>query len=385
VKLMRQDLVKTREAAYLAASLLNVVRSAQLGTNGDGAASGRILSEQDQRDLFLKLVDEVTAYSAPTPITNFTPEYDAARSLAMVIRQMPNELKAYAADRAVSVDKKLDDLIGQTQQPLADWQRYQATITSAPVETALDSVTEAPAQMRDYLYQQVASRIATSGDTARARQIISERVSNPAQRQVALQSLLQQEVNSAADKGRYEEAFRLLSKMPAGAERAAMVTTILDQLGPGVKKQLALQYLVQGKNMITAAPRAEDQEQMHSLLVLARVFARYDVNQAFEIVEPLLEQFNEVSAAAVTMNGFDRNYYREGELITSNENPIAQMANLFSETLAECAMHDFDRAKTTAEGLNRLEVRIRAFLLIAQRTMDIPLEPEEPMGYNSNE
>ncbi len=124
---------------------------------------------------------------------------------------------------------------------------------------------------------------------------------------------------------------------------------------------------------------------MHSLLVLARVFARYDVNQAFEIVEPLLEQFNEVSAAAVTMNGFDRDYYREGELISSNDNPVAQMAHQFSDTLATLAMFDFDRAKTTADGLNRLDVRIRVFLLIAQHTMEIPLEPEEPMGYNSHE
>ena len=153
----------------------------------------------------------------------------------------------------------------------------------------------------------------------------------------------------------------------------------------GVKKQLALQYLAQGRNIISSSPRAEDQEQMNNLLALARVFARYDVNQAFEIVEPLLEQFNEVSAAAVTMNGFDRKYFSEGELVSSNDNPITQMANAFSDTLATLAMFDFDRARITAEGLNRLDVRIRAFLFIAQQTMEIPLEPEEPMGYNSNE
>jgi hypothetical protein len=363
-----------------------VVRSTQVVTssNGDGAASGRIISDQDYRDLFLKLVAEVMSYSSSST-AGYTPEHDAMRSLAAVIRQMPNELKTYAADRAASVDKKVFELIGQTDQPLADWQRYQTTINSAPVETALESVTEAPVQMRDYLYQQVATRIATSGDMARARQIVSEHVTNPAQRQVALYTLQQQEVNSAVEKGRYEEALRLLGKFRSATERDGMVTQILDQLSPGVKKQLALQYLAQGKNMITSGPRAGDQEQMHNLLALARVFARYDVNQAFEIVEPLLDQFNEVSAAAVTMNGFDRDYYREGELINSNDNPLAQMANQFSDTLATLAMFDFDRAKIAAEGLNRLDVRIRVFLLIAQRTMEIPLEPEEPMGYNSSE
>ena len=239
--------------------------------------------------------------------------------------------------------------------------------------------------MRDYLYQQIATRFATSGDMARARQILSEHVTNPTQRQTALYNLQQQEVNSAANKGRYDEALRLLGKFRSGAERDALVTQILDQLNPGVKKQLALQYLAQGKDMITSTPRAANQEKMHNLLVLARVFARYDINQAFEIVEPLLDQFNEVSAAAVTMNGFDRDYYRDGELISSNDNPVAQMANQFSDTLATLAMFDFDRAKTTADGLNRLDMRIRVFLLIAQHTMEIPLEPDEPMGYNSHE
>ena len=386
-KVMRQDLVKTREAAYLAASLLSTVRSTQsvTFTNGERVTSARMLSDEDYRDLFLKLVDEVMSYSSPTPITNYTPEYEAVRSLASVIRQMPTEMKTYAADRAASVDKKLVELIGPSEQPIVDWQRYQTTVNSAPLETALDSVTEAPAQMRDFLYQQVAARIATSGDMARARQIVSEKVSNPVQRQAALFTLQQQEVNAAAEKGRYDEALRLLSKFRASAERNALVTQILDQLNPGVKRQLALQYLAQGKNIITSSPRAEDQEQMQNLLALARVFARYDVNQAFEIVEPLLAQFNEISAAAVTMNGFDREYYREGELVTSNENPVAVLASQFSDTLATLAMFDFDRAKTTADGLNRLDVRIRAFFFIAQRTMEIPLEPEEPMGYNSNE
>ena len=384
-KLLREDLVKTREAAYLAASLMNVARTTQAVTfNGDGATTVRMLSDEDFRDLFLKLVDEVMSYSSPSPITNYTPEYDAARSLAVVIRQMPNELKMYAGDRAASADRKVVELIGQTEQQLGDWQRYQSTITSTPVETALESVTEAPVQMRDYLYQQIATRIATAGDIPRARQIVSEHVKNPAQRQSALHNLQQQEVNSAAEKGRYEEALRLLGKFRSGAERDALVTQILDQLSPRVKKQLALEYLAQGKNMITSAARAENQEKMHNLLTLARVFARYDVNQAFEIVEPLLDQFNELSAAAVTMNGFDRDYYREGELINSNENPVAQMANHFSDTLATLAMIDFDRAKTTADGLNRLDVRIRVFLLIAQRTMEIPLEPEEPIGYGHN-
>ena len=383
-KVTRQDLAKTREAAYLAASLLNVIRSSQVVTNnGDGPSTSRLLSDDDYRDLFLKLVAEVMSYSPPSTAI-YTPEHDAVRSMAASIRQMPTELKMYASDRAVTIDKKIAELLGQADQTVTDWQKYQTAVNSAPVENALDSVAEAPAQMRDYLYQQVATRVANSGDLTRATQIISERMTSPQQRQMALHSLQQQAVTSAADKGRFDEAMRLLSKFRPGPERDDLVTQVLDQLGRGVKKQLALQYLSQGKNLITSSPRAENQQQMYSLLALARIFARYDINQAFEIVEPLLGQFNEVSAAAVTMNGFAQDYYRDGELITSNENPISETANQFSETLAALSMFDFDHAKTAAEGINRLDVRVRIFLLMAQRTMGVPLEPGEPTGYGSN-
>lgn len=385
-KLVRQDLIKTREAAYLTASLLNLVRSSHTvaKNNGDGAVTSRLLSDDDYRDLFLKLVGEVMSYSLPSPMV-YTQDLDAVRSLASVIRQMPAELKTYAVDRAPAVEKKLAQLIGQADQLSYDWQKYQTAINVPSVDTALESVAEAPAQMRDYLYQQVATRVANSGDMARARQIISERMTSPSQRQTALHALQQQAITSAADKGRFDEALTLLSKLRPGAERDGLVTQVLDQLEPGIKKQLALQYLVQGKNLITSSPRAENQEQMYSLLEIARIFASYDLNQAFEIVEPLLGQFNEVSAAAVTMNGFNQDYYRDGELITSSENPISETANQFSETLATLAMFDFDRAKTAAEGINRLDVRIRIFLLMAQRTMAISLEPDEATAYNSNE
>ena len=131
--------------------------------------------------------------------------------------------------------------------------------------------------------------------------------------------------------------------------------------------------------------RAEDDEQMQTLLAISRALAPHDLNRAFQIVEPLIEQFNEISAAAVTMNGFGQQYYNDGEMIMSNENPVANNANQLSDTLATLAMFDFDRAKRDAEGINRVDARIRVFLMIAERTLEIRLasdEPDEPNYYD---
>ena len=383
-KATQQDLMKSREAAYLASSLLNVVRYSQAATINKGTDTpvSRLLSNDEYRELFLKIIAEIMSYSPPSA-TLYSPELDAARNLAGVIRQMPADLKTYAPDRAAAVDVKIAELIGTVAPPAQDWQKYQTAVNSASVDAALEAVPEAPQHMRDFLYQHVATRVANSGDVARAKQIISERITDPTQRQSALMTLQQQAVTSAAEKERFDEALRLLSGFRPGPERDNLVIQTLDQIGRGVKKQLAMQYLSQGKNLIGPAGRARNSQQMYSLLALSRTFARHDINQAFEIVAPLLDQFNEISAAAVTMNGFNHDYYRDGELIRGDDNPISNTADQFSETFASLAMFDFERAKTAADGINRLDVRLRVFLLMAERTMGLQLEPDEPTGYNS--
>src|SRR5436190_14183511 len=231
--------------------------------------------------------------------------------------------------------------------------------------------------MRDFLYQQVANRIATAGDVPRARQIVADRISNPSQRKQALYVLQSQAVTSAAEQGRFDEALRLLSKFRPGPERTNLINQILDYFNSGVKKSQAVQYLEQAKNLVTTSIRAEDDDQMETLLAIARALAPHDLNRSFQIAEPLVDQFNEMSAAAITMNGFGQQYYRDGELITSNQNPVAAAAGSLADTLATLAMFDFDRAKRVTGGIIRFEARLRAQLAIAERTMEIHLESDE--------
>ncbi len=376
-KVESQDFKTSPESVYLSTSLLQVVRAkpASVKKDDDGTPPPRLLSDTDCRELFLKIVSELLSYSSAEE-NAYTPEFTVARSLAAVIGQMDQEVKDYASDRADAINKKVIELGGKPNQPAMAWQRYQMAVTKEPVETSLESVEQAPAPMRDYLYQQVATRIAATGDVPRARQIVSERIANAAQRKQMLHSLQEQAVTSAAEKGKIDEALRMLGKFPP-SERNALVNQIVDHIGPGIKKQQATQYLEQAKNLITTSVRAEDSEQMQTLLAIARAFARHDVNRSFQMVEPLIDQFNEICAAAVTMNGFGQQYFTDGEMVTSNENAVADIANQISDTLATLAMFDFDRAKRDAGGISRLDARLRTFLMISERTLEMHIESDE--------
>jgi hypothetical protein len=370
IKLTNQNLLKTPEAAYLAGNFLHVARSpmAAPANSGDSNSNARLVSEDDYRDLFQKAVSEVLSYSPP-PTNTYIPEREAARNLANMVKQLGPELQAYAPDRAEAIAKKLAEFNNQGDQQNALWQQYQTAINDSSVDNAMASLAQAPPQMRDQLYQQLANNVVGKGDLARAQQIINDNISNPLQRRQALRSLDQQAIYAATAKGKFDEALRLLTNFRPVSERNALLGQILDQFGPGIKRATALVYLEQARILVTTSSQAEDQQQLQALLGISRAFARYDVNRAFEIVDPLVNQFNELTTAAATLNGFGQVFYRDNELITMNGNAVAETANQISTTLATLAVINFDRAKTAAERIRQPDVRLRFFLAIAERAI----------------
>ena len=121
---------------------------------------------------------------------------------------------------------------------------------------------------------------------------------------------------------------------------------------------------------------------MSALLEIGRAFSRYDSKRAFEVVEPIVNQFNEMSAAAVVLDGFGQKYYQDGELIMQNGNSVANAATQLMSTLGSLAMENFDRAKAGADRIERPEVRIGTYLAIAQQTIS-PTERRLPLGINN--
>jgi hypothetical protein len=379
-KIEGEDFQQSAQAASFSTSLLQIVKNPlpPLKGEGDNPKPAHLLADEEIRALFLKVISELMSYkiSAENP---YGPEYPIARSLAAGLTQMQPEIKAYAPDQAEAINKKISELNGGFAPPALDWQRYQTAAMKEPIDTALETVEQAPVNMRDTLYQQVVNRVAASGDVARARQLVSDRITNPSQKKQMLHSIQQQAITSAAEQGRFDEALRLLAKFPT-IERLTMLNQIIGQIGPGVKKADAIQYLEQARNLTSASVRAEGSEQMITQLAIARAYARYNSHRAFQMVEPLIDQFNEICAAAVTMNGFGGEYYVEGEMTTARDNTLADLGNDISTTLATLAMFDFDRAKRDADNISRFDARVRAHLTIAAHGLGIELEDEPVMG-----
>ena len=384
-RLLREKLLKKPEAAYLTTNMVRLCFGSKRRSVGRASAeSGRntlfrvnrnmyvvdaepFLPEATCNELVQKSYQEALSYTPPS-MNNYTPERDAAWNLLNTLQQLGPDLDNTVAGAAATIEKKLAEL-NNASNPHGQAMQSAMAKLNGPPEAALEAIEKAPPEIREQLYIQMAQTASDGGDGARARQIINDYIKNPYQRRQALANLEQQEMYRAISRGKVEEALRTISALRSPRERANLLMQIARQLGPGQKRASALSFLEQARALLAPGVQAQDQEQMNALLELARAFSRYDVKRAFEIVEPLVEQVNELCAAARTLEGFGTNIYENEEMNLSNGAGVTYVATQLTSTLGTLAIVNFERAKLTADRLRLPELRLRAYLDIAQQSL----------------
>ena len=109
---------------------------------------------------------------------------------------------------------------------------------------------------------------------------------------------------------------------------------------------------------------------MRALLEIARAFSQHDSKRSFDIVDPLIDQFNEICAAARVLEGFGTEFFEGEELNLQNGNSVGQVAQQLSNVLGSLALTNFDRAKASSDKIQRPEVRVQMYLEIAAQAID---------------
>ena len=369
-KLRGETIIKNSEAAQLATSLvstatLTVDSSASVEGNGNGSAAANgagvnsyLLPDDKRKELLNKLIEEVMTLSTSNPAAfAHTP---GTFTVLNILRTMGPALDEVAGGSSAAVAKKFSDLTGGAANFVQTPQEFTGT-----VEESLESIQKAPAETREQLYLNLVSREISSGESERARQVIDDHIKNPYQRREWLKQIEYQKVTQAINGGKFEEALRIIGSRRTPGERANYLIQLVSNLGKGQKRATALNLLEQARALLPVSPQAQDAEQMRALLEIARAFSYHDSKRAFEVLDPLVDQFNELCAAARILNGFGGEYFIDDEP-TEEGNSVQEVAYVMSSVLGSLALTNFERAKGASERIREPHVRLKALLDIAR-------------------
>lgn len=374
-KLETENLTTNHEAANVAQYLLRML--VQPPTGMFNAANS-----QDSRKPKPLVLDEQTVHEladiVATAALNSSPN---DRSLMMVQPMLP-ELEKRVPERAAQLRSRFAEMNKTLDPESRRWAEFEPLLRTGTADAILEAAAKAPPEMRNALYSSATWKLLQAGDPERARQVIVDNLSGP-ERDQLLAQVDRQAISRAIEQGRFEEARQQALRIRSKERRAIEFAHLAAGVAAKGDRKLALQLLNEALGLINRPP--ENQAQITALLQIARAYAPIEPACTFEIIDPLVNQANEVLAAAALLEKFGsspgRGLFRRGEMLLQSD--FINTSGIYAQYLlgiAALARADFDRTKALANRFERNEVRIMARLLIAQGVLSDRPGPSSDLG-----
>jgi hypothetical protein len=387
-KLLATNLLTNNQAAMLAQSLLMAGPRPPQNATTTPATSGRapVLEQSAYVDLLGNVVDLVLK-TAPTaaagnPRRGAEPmrrgvtvqgsgqtqpsdvqlEQNTARRMLAGLQATLPVIDQYLPAKGALIRQKLSELGMPTNSPLSVQQTFNALQGNPTSEALVQAATMAPPQMQSRLYQQAAYKALEEGNTDRARQIATDHLQANARDNV-MQRVTFNEMVRKGEGARLDEIRQSIARLQTEQQKI----DVLIQLARDIEKtnaKLAGQLLEEARQITNR--RATNYGQFEQQLKVAHAFATIDPARSFEVLDPAISQINELLSAAIVLNGFEVNMFRDGEMALQGPGGLSGMLNRFGEELGFLAYQDLERAETLAGRFQLAEPRIMARLAIVQ-------------------
>lgn len=379
-KLRSSNLASDYEAAGVATYLLNATRPPAApppaGPNNvipanvtvvTGGADARplTLDESARRDLLTLLVNAALG-GAAEPRRG---RGNAAGQLLPALQPSLAEVERLLPTQAAALRRRLAEAEGvRPGQPArrgGRWQEFEQLMQTGTVDAIMQAASRAPDEMRWQLYRRAAAKAVEEGATERARQIITDSVTNPQQREQLLRELDQQLFWRAANQGDAQQALSLLQRFKSPEERTMMLLALARAAEARGDRTLAARLLEEVMGQAGGGGRAGNLNQFSMQLQAGQAYARVAPDRAFQIAESGVEHLNELVAAAVQIDGFGQEAFDQGELKLEGS-VWSMLIQQTGELLGLLAQQDFTRARDIAGRFQRPEARAHAMLSISR-------------------
>lgn len=362
------------EAASVAFNLLSLVFDSSVESTGkDGKKAEPLLSQQGMRDLMD--INVTLALNSPSYLGRL-----------QALNGMMTQVEKYAPARVAELRRKMaqnkrtmiSEDIEDGEEGSPEWAKYVGMMETGTGDELLAAAAKAPKEMRENLYQAAARKFVEKGDVDRAREILTNHLSDSPFSKELLAELERQTSLTAAEQGRMDQVRKTLANLKTNEERAMTLAQIATALTAKGEKKLARQLLEEAQGMVSY--RAKNIKQLGAQLMVVQAYIRVEPERSLAMLEPIVDQLNELLAAAATLGGFilDEEIMRDDEVrlevVTSL---LSGFSGQFAPDLQLLASFDFDRTRALVDRFQRDEVRMMARLLVVQSVLTEQGPPAE--------
>jgi hypothetical protein len=385
-KLRTEKLESSHVARQVAISLLREATAAPDDEEKNAKVVTPLLDQQALRELTDMLLTE-----ALRPSSTSTDILSALQEMLPVVEKYaPSRLaqlrRTIAPQAPVEKITEGDEGEGvgvSVDLPEAGMSKYSTVFEKGTVDELLEAAAKAPEGMRQMLYQRAATKVMEEGDAERARQLINEHIKDPDVRKNMMSQLDELAALKAAQQGKIEQTRKMLATLRTNEERVMALAQFASAAAVRGDRKVALQLLDEARGMLSG--HAKNFMQLGAQLSVARAYASLDASRSLAILEPVVDQLNELLAAAVVLGPFIAEEIIKDDEITME--PLAEMSNgfvaMYSNDVKALARADFERTKALADRFLRDEVRVMARLLIAQSIL-APPQPQIEVRVSTN-
>jgi hypothetical protein len=384
-KLLTENLLINNEAAGVAINLLTTTRSLEAhGTVSTGKPSAPLnsaplLDAQAYRDLMDLTINAALNSSTASNPSDWR-ERNIAQTLLLGLQNLMPDVEKLAPTRAAALERKFAELRKSFDPATRFWQDNQEALQKGSLDDMLGLAAKASPELREQLYQQAAWKALGQGEGERARQIINDSITNPVERRRMLEEVERQIAMKAAGENKLEMARLALTRLRTNEDRALALTQLASVVSGKGDKKTALLLLEEARGLL--GNKAENFAQIQAQLQVARILAQLEPARSFEMLETIISQFNELLSAAEVLNGFEQQYYNDGELIWQGTNLSNLLFQIIGD-LGQLAPADFDRVKNISMRFQRPEVRLMAQMFMARAVLSDQSQFNIPVGGRS--
>ena len=287
------------------------------------------------------------------------------------IKPILPDIEKLVPDKMSAVRSKMAEFEQTSEaQQATMWTKFQEVTQNGTPEAILEAVKTAPPEYADNLLQQAALKAISQGNEDQARQIV-EKISDPRQRTGVNMQIARQGYYRAIEEKKMTEARAFIPRLPL-EEQVNLLMQMANSAAAEGDKAAAFQLL--GEAQALLPNRATNYGLLQAQLMIAGSYERLEPGRGTPIVEKVIDQTNELVAAAAVLNGFDvMGYFRNDEFVIGGGSPLSMIAEGCGRELGAVARGDIDRARLAAERFQRPEMRLIALLQIAQAsTSEVP-------------